>query len=101
MFRVAIGLLLVALIAAVFGFGGIAGTAAGLAKIIFVVALVLAVVGFLMGGRGTSALAILFALGLPTALAHATGSGTPGSVVGSEVGTTARAAASLTTATTA
>jgi len=52
MFRVAIGLLVVAIIAAIFGFGGIASTAAGFAKIVFVVALILAVVSFVAGGRG-------------------------------------------------
>jgi uncharacterized membrane protein YtjA (UPF0391 family) len=47
--------LVVALVAAVFGFGGIASTAAGMAQILFVVALVLFVVsllfGFARGGR--------------------------------------------------
>lgn len=43
--------LLVAVIAAVFGFGGIAGDAAWIAKILFVVALVLWVVSFI-SGRG-------------------------------------------------
>jgi len=52
MFRVAIGLLVVAIIAAIFGFGGIASTATGFAKIVFIVALILAVVSFLVGGRG-------------------------------------------------
>ncbi len=52
MFRVAIALLIVAIIAAIFGFGGIAATSAGFAKIIFVVAIILAVVSFLVGGRG-------------------------------------------------
>jgi uncharacterized membrane protein YtjA (UPF0391 family) len=52
MFRVAIGLLVVAIIAAIFGFGGIASTATGFAKIVFVIALILAVVSFLVGGRG-------------------------------------------------
>jgi uncharacterized membrane protein YtjA (UPF0391 family) len=66
MFRVAIGLLVVAIIAAIFGFGGIASTATGFAKIVFVVALVLAVVGFLMGGRGSG---IVPALALGTTLA--------------------------------
>tara|TARA_R110002096_G_scaffold44524_9_gene119893 strand:+ start:51179 stop:51472 length:294 start_codon:yes stop_codon:yes gene_type:complete len=42
-------LLLVALVAAVFGFGGIAASAAGMAKIVFIVALVLAAVGFVAG----------------------------------------------------
>jgi uncharacterized membrane protein YtjA (UPF0391 family) len=78
MFRVAIGLLIVAIIAAVLGFGGIAGTATDLAKIVFVIALVLAVISFLMGGRGSTALAILFGLGLTApALARAT-EGSPG-----------------------
>jgi uncharacterized membrane protein YtjA (UPF0391 family) len=49
MLGAAIGLLILALIAAVLGFGGIAGAAAGLAKIAFFVFLVLAVVGFFMG----------------------------------------------------
>jgi uncharacterized membrane protein YtjA (UPF0391 family) len=61
MFRIAIGLLIVALIAAVFGFGGIASTAAGFAKIVFVVALVLAVLSFFMGrGRGVVPVLALF-----------------------------------------
>ena len=41
--------LVVALVAAVFGFGGIASTAAGMAQILFVVALVLFVVSLLFG----------------------------------------------------
>ena len=41
--------LVVALIAAVFGFGGIASTAAGMAQILFVIALVLFVVSLLAG----------------------------------------------------
>jgi uncharacterized membrane protein YtjA (UPF0391 family) len=49
----AITFLLVALVAAVFGFGGIAGTAVEIAKLIFFVAIVLfaisAVVGMLRG----------------------------------------------------
>ena len=76
MFRVAIGLLIVAVIAAIFGFGGIAGTATDLAKIVFVVALVLAVISFLMGGRGSTALAFVLALSIP-ALGHATRSSLP------------------------
>lgn len=48
MFGWALIFLVVALLAAIFGFGGIAGTAAGIAKIIFVVALVLAIGGFLV-----------------------------------------------------
>jgi len=63
MFRIAIGLLVVAIIAAIFGFGGIASTATGFAKIVFVVALVLAVVSFIFGGRGGAALITLLAAG--------------------------------------
>ncbi len=51
----AITFLLVALVAALFGFGGIAGTAVEIAKLIFFVAIVLfaisAVVGLLRGRR--------------------------------------------------
>ncbi len=43
--------LIVALIAAMFGFGVIASAAAGIAKILFVVFLVLFVVSFLLGRR--------------------------------------------------
>ena len=43
----AIVFLVVALIAAVLGFGGIAGTAAGAAKILFWIAVILAIVSFL------------------------------------------------------
>jgi len=48
----AVTFLVIALIAAVLGFGGIAGTAVGLAKILFFVFLVLFVVSFLIG-RGS------------------------------------------------
>ena len=41
----------IALIAALFGFGGIAASAIGIAKILFVVFLVLAVVSLLLGRR--------------------------------------------------
>jgi uncharacterized membrane protein YtjA (UPF0391 family) len=55
MFSWAIAFLVIALIAAIFGFGGIAASAVGLGKIIFVVALILAVVSFVMNrGKGTS-----------------------------------------------
>jgi uncharacterized membrane protein YtjA (UPF0391 family) len=47
----AITFLVVALIAAVLGFGGIAGTAAGIAKILFAVFLVLFVISLLFGRR--------------------------------------------------
>jgi uncharacterized membrane protein YtjA (UPF0391 family) len=45
-----ITLLVIALIAGILGFGGIAGTAIGLAKIVFFVALVLFLVSLLFGG---------------------------------------------------
>lgn len=41
----------IALLAAIFGFGGIAASAAGVAKILFVVFLVLAVVSLIFGRR--------------------------------------------------
>lgn len=44
MLRMALGFLLVAILAAVLGFGGIAGTAVGIAKILFFIFLV----GFLI-----------------------------------------------------
>ena len=47
----AIMFLVIALAAAVFGFGGIAAGAAGIAKILFFVFLVLFVVSLLMGRR--------------------------------------------------
>ncbi|MBP0616725.1 DUF1328 domain-containing protein [Jiella mangrovi] len=47
----AITFLVVALIAAVLGFGGIAGTAVGIAKIIFFVAIVLFVLSLIFGRR--------------------------------------------------
>lgn len=45
----AITFLVIALIAAVLGFGGIAGTAVGIAKIIFFVAIVLFVLSLIFG----------------------------------------------------
>jgi uncharacterized membrane protein YtjA (UPF0391 family) len=56
MFGWAITFLIVALIAAVLGFGGIAGVAIELAKIVFFVAIVLFVISALFGiirGRST------------------------------------------------
>ena len=47
----AITFLIIALIAAVLGFGGIAGTAAGIAKILFGVFLILFIVSLLFRGR--------------------------------------------------
>lgn len=51
MLHYSIVFLVIALIAALFGFGVIASTAAGIAKILFVVFLVLFVVSFIMGRR--------------------------------------------------
>jgi uncharacterized membrane protein YtjA (UPF0391 family) len=49
----AITFLIIALIAAVFGFGGIAAASAGIAKFLFVLFLVLCVIFFLLGRRGS------------------------------------------------
>lgn len=51
MFSWAIAFFIIALLAAVFGFTGLAVSAAGIAKIIFVVALILAVVSLVAGRR--------------------------------------------------
>ncbi len=51
MLKWTIGLFLVAILAAVLGFGGIAGDAAALAKICFFIFLVLAVASLLFGRR--------------------------------------------------
>lgn len=51
MFSWAIAFFVIALIAAVFGFFGLAASAAGIAKGIFIVALILALVSFLAGRR--------------------------------------------------
>lgn len=48
--------LLIAIVAGIFGFGGIAGTATMFAKIIFVAAVVLFVLSFIAGRRGASKL---------------------------------------------
>ena len=50
MLQLAIALLVIALIAALLGFGGIAGSFVGAAKILFIVFLVLAILSFLGGG---------------------------------------------------
>ena len=47
----AITFLVIALIAAALGFGGIAGTAVGLAKILFFVFIVLFIIAFVMGRK--------------------------------------------------
>jgi uncharacterized membrane protein YtjA (UPF0391 family) len=46
----AVTLLFIALIAGILGFGGIAGTAVGMAKIVFFIALVLLLISLLFGG---------------------------------------------------
>ncbi|MFN7290563.1 MAG: DUF1328 domain-containing protein [Pirellula sp.] len=51
MLQLAITFLVIALVAAVLGFGGVAGSFMGVAKILFIVFLVLAVVSFLFGRR--------------------------------------------------
>jgi uncharacterized membrane protein YtjA (UPF0391 family) len=51
MFQLAIIFLVIAIIAALFGLGGIAGAATNIAWILFVVGLILAVVFFFMGRR--------------------------------------------------
>ena len=51
MFNWALTFLIVAIVAAVFGFSGIAGTATNIAWILFVVGLILAVVFALTGRR--------------------------------------------------
>jgi len=55
MLRRALVFLLVAIVAAVFGFGGSAATATGIARILFWVFLVLFLVSFLMGRGRPSA----------------------------------------------
>jgi uncharacterized membrane protein YtjA (UPF0391 family) len=50
MLHLVVTLLIIALMAGVLGFGGIAGAAVGIAKIVFVVALVLFLVSLLAGG---------------------------------------------------
>ena len=50
MLQLAIVCLVIALIAALLGFGGIAGSFVGVAKILFIVFLILAVLSFLGGG---------------------------------------------------
>ncbi|MCO8122023.1 DUF1328 domain-containing protein [Stieleria sp. TO1_6] len=48
----ALTFLVIALIAGVLGFGVVAGTAAYIAKILFVVFLILFIIGLIMGRRG-------------------------------------------------
>ena len=51
MLQLAVVCLVIALIAALLGFGGLAGSFVGVAQLLFVVFLVLAVLSFLFGGR--------------------------------------------------
>ena len=51
MFRCGIIFLVIALIAAALGFGGLAGTAAGAAKIVFVVGIILFLVSLFTGRK--------------------------------------------------
>lgn len=51
MLRYAVIFFVIALIAAVFGFGGIAGTASGIAQILFIGFLILAVLSLVFGRR--------------------------------------------------
>ncbi|MCA9780747.1 MAG: DUF1328 domain-containing protein [Candidatus Eremiobacteraeota bacterium] len=50
MFNWALTFFIVALIAALFGFGGLAGAAAGIGKFIFVAAVVLLIISLVSGG---------------------------------------------------
>ena len=52
MFSWAIAFFVIALLTAIFGFTGLAASAAGIAKIIFIVALILAIISFVAGRRG-------------------------------------------------
>ena len=49
MLHYAVVFFVIALVAALFGFGGIASSAAGIAQVLFFIFLVLAVIGFLAG----------------------------------------------------
>jgi uncharacterized membrane protein YtjA (UPF0391 family) len=51
----AVVFLIIALVAAVFGFGGIAAASAGIAKLLFVIFLVLFVISLIFGWRGRDA----------------------------------------------
>lgn len=52
--NLAIGFLLIAIVAAVLGFSGIAGASAGIAKIFFIIFLVLFVISLIFGRRGVT-----------------------------------------------
>ncbi len=49
MFSWVIALFVLAIVAAIFGFGGLVGSLVGIAKIVFFVALALAILGFFVG----------------------------------------------------
>jgi uncharacterized membrane protein YtjA (UPF0391 family) len=51
MLQLAVFLLVVALLAGLLGFGGLAGSFVGLAKIVFFIFLILAVLSFVFGGN--------------------------------------------------
>lgn len=51
MLRWALMFFVIALVAAFFGFGGVAGMSAGIGKVLLTLFVVLAVVGLLFGGR--------------------------------------------------
>jgi uncharacterized membrane protein YtjA (UPF0391 family) len=51
MFSWVIALFIISIVAAIFGFGGIAAGAADAAKVVFVIALALAVIGFFMNRK--------------------------------------------------
>jgi uncharacterized membrane protein YtjA (UPF0391 family) len=48
----AVVFLIIALVAAIFGFGGIAAASAGIAKLLFVIFLVLFIISLIFGWRG-------------------------------------------------
>ena len=54
MLRWAVTFLIIALIAGIFGFGGIVAAATGIAKILFFVFIVLFIASFFMGGKSIS-----------------------------------------------
>ncbi len=55
----AVTFLIIALVAALFGFRGVAGTATGIAKVLFVLFLILFVVSLLFGGSPNASALIL------------------------------------------
>lgn len=54
MLRAALAFLIVAIIAAVFGFGGVAGVSVDFARILFFLFIILFVVSLVLGGRRSS-----------------------------------------------